>query len=208
MLTLLQRVTRRLRPALTVGAALAATTLAACSPERLAAPESSAPSAPTANLLGGVLGTAGSTLRSLTAVTGLLWVNTQTESQVSAVIGRKGGTLTLGGQVTLTVPAGAVQSDTRFVIKRLPGLLVAYDFEPHGTTFDKPLVLVQSTNGTNFSSWRAPNVRGAYFPDNSLIDQLLGRALVSEFRPTTVARNGSSISFTIDHFSGYMVSMD
>jgi len=214
MFSLIKSVARRLRPVAFIGAALATTTLAACAPERVAAPApvDSTVSEASNGLIGGLLGTvgttAGNTVRSLTSVTGLLWLNTQSETQARATIGPRGGSISLGNNVKLTVPAGAVRRNTTFAIKRLPGLMVAYDFEPHGTTFDVPLIIEQSTAGTNFASWKTPQVRGAYFPHSGLLNQLLGRALVSEFRPATLSPDRRTIRFTVEHFSGYMVSMD
>jgi hypothetical protein len=57
-----------------------------------------------------------------------------------------GGTLTFG-DVELEVPAGAVAADTSIVVSRLnapaaPGALAGYfAFEPHGTTFTKPVTV-------------------------------------------------------------------
>lgn len=210
MLAIIRSAARRLRPAALIGAALVSTTLTACAPEGTVAPAPVEASAPSQSLLGGLLGTVGSTVgntvQTLSSVTGLLRLSPQPAAEVTARIGSQGGTLSLGNDITLTVPKGAVRGNTTFAIKRIPGLIVAYDFEPHGTTFDKPLIIEQSTNGTNFSP--NANVRGAYFPNAGLLNQLLGRALVTEFRPATVSPDGKTIRFTVEHFSGYMVSMD
>ena len=65
---------------------------------------------------------------------------------VKAVIGSKGGTLTIpDAGLTLVVPAGAVKSNTTFTATAIAGRLVAYEFEPHGTTFAVPLAVPRRT---------------------------------------------------------------
>ena len=182
---------------------VAALGVSACSAERLAGPSMEAAQS---DLTSSTTGTLSSTL---TQVTGLLWTTKATESSTSKIIGSAGGTITAAGGLTLTVPRGAVSSNTTFKVTRLAGTIVAYDFEPHGTTFAQPLQISQSTAGTNFKSYPSSAlVRGGYFANNSLLDQVLGTALIGEFRATTVAKDRSSVKFTVDHFSGYMVSMD
>jgi hypothetical protein len=126
---------------------------------------------------------------------------------VTKVIGRAGGTLSLGARVTMVVPAGAVASDVSFSITRVPGMIVAYDFQPHGTRFAVPVRLHLSTAGTVAKLLGSTaRFEGAYFLDPSRLNQTTGTAAVSEFRSASVAADGSSISYTVDHFSGWMVS--
>lgn len=154
------------------------------------------------------LSTTTSTLKTtLTRVTALRWSQPASEVTATATIGSNGGTISAGG-ITLTVPRGAVSKSTQFRVTRVAGNVVAYEFEPHGARFAKPLTITQSTAGTNFRSMPATLVRGAYFTDRSLIDQLLGTVLVAEFRTATVSSDRATVRFTVDHFSGYMVSMD
>lgn len=142
-------------------------------------------------------------------VSGLLWQRPVTEQTASAVIGAKGGMLRLPSGMRLIVPAGAVASDVKFSVTRLAGSIVAYDFEPHGIKFAVPLVLEQPIDGTNFASWPSnANVRGAYFADRIKLDQARGKAKVSEFRASFLSSDKKWIRFSIEHFSGYMVSMD
>lgn len=186
-----------------VALAVAAYGVSACSAERVAGPSMERAHS---TLIASTTTTLSSTL---TKVTGLRWSKSATASATSKVIGAAGGTLTAAGGLTLTVPKGAVSKNTTFTVTRLAGNVVAYDFAPHGVSFALPLQITQSTAGTNFSTYAlSAFVRGGYFKENSLLDQLAGTALISEFRPATVAQDRSTVKFTVNHFSGYMVSMD
>lgn len=199
----LNRSTRKLS---IVAVALAGYTVSACSPDRALAPE---PVNATAQhgLISSTLDATLKTVGSLVTVKGLTWKAPASSATATAVIGKNGGTVSLG-EATLTVPAGAVKSSTTFQIIRLPGSIVAYDFEPAGTSFPKPLTLEIKTGGTTLASYANPEVRGAYFPLASLLNQVLGLARVSEFRNAKLSSDRGTITFTVEHFSGYMVSMD
>ena len=148
-----------------------------------------------------------STTTAATAVNGLLWTKAVTQTTVSAVIGSAGGSLSIPNGIKLTVPKGAVSSNVTFSITRLPGNVVAYDFQPHGTKFAVPLQLAQPTLGTNlFQLDPAKSIDGGYVADLNTIDQTAGTAVVNEFRPTLVAADKAWVNFTVDHFSGYIVS--
>jgi hypothetical protein len=68
----------------------------------------------------------------------------------SAAFGATGGSVSIPPRgVTLVVPAGAVSSSTEFRITAVPGATVAHEFEPHGTIFEKPLVLQQRLGPTS-----------------------------------------------------------
>jgi hypothetical protein len=214
---LLGRLTRtiRRRPGYTVPASIVVAgalvaTLAGC------AADATAPVAPASPSLVGtvtrtvtttvttVTGTVGNVVNTL--VNGLLWTKPVTETTVTKVIGPAGGTLSIPNGIRLTVPPGAVASNTQFRITRLAGNVVAYEFEPHGT-FALPLTIEQPTLGTNlFKLSEVNTISGAYFKDSSLINELLGTATVSEFAPTFVSADRAWVTFTVKHFSGWMVS--
>lgn len=126
------------------------------------------------------------------------------ELEVSAVIGVRGGSLAIPETgFELKVPAGAVTRDTRFVVRALPGKAVAYEFEPHGTVFRRSLTASQSLDDTK------PELgvlRGAYFPDRSLISPSGATALVSELLGGVTNLLQHSFTWRIDHFSGYIVA--
>lgn len=127
---------------------------------------------------------------------------------VSAVIGKSGGTISIPeAGLTLVVPKGAVSSDVRFTATALAGKIVAYDFQPHGTTFAVPLQFSQDLRKTSLlTTLTAPLLDGAYFTDASMLNQASGTALVSELRSATVNLLQFRASFPINHFSGYLVS--
>ena len=149
------------------------------------------------------------------ALLGLLPVRGVTRAQplakdlsVSAVIGKKGGTISIPeAGLTLVVPAGAVTENTSFKATALAGKLVAYEFEPHGTTFAVPLKFTQDLRKTSLlSALTAPLMNGAYFSDRNQLNDNAARALVSELRPVVTNLLKSQASFPIDHFSGYLIS--
>lgn len=126
------------------------------------------------------------------------------EVSASAAIGASGGKLSLPALgVTLVVPAGAVTKKIEFRITAIPGQTVAYEFEPHGTTFKKPLELQQRLAAT---TW-LPGIplSGGYFESSSQIDQKKGKAKVSEQFPAILS--GGMVILKLWHFSGYLVSM-
>jgi hypothetical protein len=146
---------------------------------------------------------------------GLLWNKPRsTAKSVTKVIGSKGGSVDFGETgLHLEVPRGAVAADTRFTVTALPGSVVAYDFEPHGSVFAVPLVFSQDLGPTNFGHVKLPlgfntNMEGAYFSSEDLIDQTTGLAVVQEVIPAEmgITFTGKSISFPIHHFSGYLIS--
>jgi len=125
----------------------------------------------------------------------------------SATIGRNGGTLRLPGTgLTVTVPAGAVTRDTRFKVTALAGRPVAYEFEPHGITFRKPLSAEQDLTGTRIELGLPLLLKAGYFPHKSLIDPDGVSALVSETIPGLLDLRLFSFRWKIEHFSGYIVA--
>ena len=109
----------------------------------------------------------------------------------SATIGAKGGTVTLSGGPTLTIPPGALSADTTITITALSdqptsgALSPVYQFGPEGTTFAAPVTVTfpLSTSGAQASVlWSAP-----------------GTPLTYEAPATTVA--GTTATAEVTHFS-------
>jgi hypothetical protein len=132
---------------------------------------------------------------------------------VSKTIPNTGGEISVPGtDFKLVVPNGAFSATSMtFTVTAYPGLAVAYDFQPHGTKFLKPLKGVQQLNATNWLTLKllggmTSSRQGAYFADPRQIDPLTGRAFVSEFMPTTFTVGGSTMTWDIPHFSGYLVA--
>lgn len=104
------------------------------------------------------------------------------------------------------VPTDAIPGTTLTItVTVLPGKSVAYDFQPHGTQFRKPLVFKQDLVGTSWDKLGFKGtLSGGYFKDKSQLNLLTGLGLLNELLPLTIKTHEAS--FNINHFSGYMVS--
>jgi hypothetical protein len=164
----------------------------------LAAPEGSQ------ELLGGLLGTVTNTL-GLTNANGVLRTRPLSKDiTVRKTIGRKGGALQIkDAGVTVIVPAGALDRDTEITMTARAGHLLAYDFEPHGVTFNKPLVFNQSLNNTNVGLLSPLALKLGYYSDPSLLGKTT--ALVSEVIGGLTSILTRTFTAPIKHFSGYIV---
>jgi hypothetical protein len=182
--------------------ALALAFATACSPERAAAPTSV--QAPVAAASGDLLGTVTSTL-GLTSKNGLQRTTALAAPiTVQQTIGIYGGTLSIpAAGVSVYVPAGAVSRPTLITMTARAGTLVAYDFEPHGIVFNKPLVFTQRLSGTKVSILQAPLLKLGYYSDPSLLGQTT--ALVSDLIGGLINVLTWTFTAPIKHFSGYIV---
>jgi len=122
---------------------------------------------------------------------------------VTKVIGPLGGTIALASAgLTVTIPPRAVATNTTFQIHALAGTAVAYEFEPHGTTFPVPLIVRQSLQGTT-SPLALPSFEAGYFADRS---QIVSSTLANVTEEIPVIGGLGFVSFPVWHFSGYLVS--
>lgn len=174
------------------------------------APELAAPvaGAATQDLLGGLVG---GTVGALTNTLGLTSANGILRSKpllypitVRKTIGRSGGVLSIpAAGVSVVVPAGALNGDTQITMTARAGSLLAYDFEPHGVTFNVPLVFNQSLNGTNAGLLSPLGLKLGYYSDPSFLGQTT--ALVSEVIGGLTSILTRTFTAPIKHFSGYVV---
>lgn len=104
------------------------------------------------------------------------------------------------------VPKEAIEGDSLLItVTALPGVAVAYDFQPHGTKFLKPLEFEQSLKDSNWGGQKLKaTLYGGYFASADQIDMASGLAIVNEL--ITAYVTGNKVEFDIWHFSGYMVS--
>ncbi|MEO6527071.1 MAG: hypothetical protein ABIP93_10635 [Gemmatimonadaceae bacterium] len=124
---------------------------------------------------------------------------------VTKIIGSAGGTLTIPqAGATVTIPLGALTAPTTITMTARAGVLLAYDFAPHGITFAKPLTFTQNLAGTNASLLNAPLTQLGYYADPSALTTTI--ATVTELRTGTVNSLAWTFSSTITHFSGYVVT--
>lgn len=121
---------------------------------------------------------------------------------------KKGGKIEIKETgLRIDVPSGAIPgSSLTITVTALAGSGIAYDFQPHGTVFLKPLDFEQDLDGTSWEKLKLKGtLLGGYFADPSQLNVLgNGLALLDELFPVTLNKN--TASFDIRHFSGYMVS--
>lgn len=131
---------------------------------------------------------------------------------VSAVIGPAGGEIKIneaGGKIDF--PAGALTSPTLITMTAYKGYDVAYDFQPHGITFNVPVKIQQSIAGTWAQQYPQllNGIHGSYFSgslSDSWVDPGHYFAHIAENELGYVDTNASQVKFYIGHFSGYMMS--
>lgn len=193
--------------------AVAAATMLACRETR-----PTAPSAPSQDLLGGVTSTVTGTVDGL--VTTATSVDLLTPvvhrltplgqdvvwSFVAGPSGAKSRNSTVG--LTVVVPSGALAANTKITVRAKAGDVVAYEFEPHGITFAKPVELRQDLGLTTIASLLSTTpLAGAYYKNDVLqYDPTSGLAHVDELEPTTVDLLKLAVTFKVTHFSGYVVA--
>ncbi len=212
-----RRAVRAATPVLALGTAAVTAALAACS-ESPTAPTSTAPPIAARTLPLGVSHSTSSTTTSSTTtpVQGLLRTATLAQTVVvTKYLPEGGGGINVPGtDFQLQVPNGAIPGGQgmTFTITAYAGNVVAYDFQPHGVVFLKPLKAVQQLGHTNWKSLHLPagyypSTDGGYFADASQVDFITGQALVDEFMLGGVDVGGATMTWAVPHFSGYMVSM-
>ena len=177
-----------------------------CAQDHATAPIATpAPSAvATPDLLGGTLSTVTNTLGLTSAHP--LQRNTPLADDitVSKTIGVAGGTLSIpAAGVTVTVPYGALASNTVITMTARKGSLLAYDFSPHGVVFAKPLVFTQKLSGTSATLLGAPFIKLGYYTDAGLLGDTT--ALVAQILGGVVNLLNWSFTAPIPHFSGYLL---
>jgi hypothetical protein len=118
---------------------------------------------------------------------------------------KSGGSLAVPDlDVTLTVPKGAIPRDTMTITMTvIPGKIVAYDFEPHGTVFLKPLTLSVNVKATKHELKKTP-LFGGYFKSSSQVDAAKGQVGIDEVLSATL--RGNTLLLNLWHFSGYVVA--
>ncbi len=190
----------RLRILSTLTATLAAAALAyGCAVDSTTAPSSKAAPSQSAShsLLGGLLSSP-TTVTPLERTTPLAAPIT-----ASARIGVLGGALAIpGAGISVIVPPLALARTTTISVTALAGSDVAYEFAPHGTRFNVPLLVTQNLANTQVSAGLVNplSLYVGYFPDSSNITS------VTELLSVGVNALNLSATFTVWHFSGYIIA--
>lgn len=124
----------------------------------------------------------------------------------SATIGEAGGTIRIPeAGFTITFPAGAVHQPVAIRATALAGRSVAYRFEPHGLVFDRDPVITQELGVVqSVTRLLGLSLEGGYFTDESLLAG--GTGVILETRPARLDLLRLRMSFSIEHFSGYLAS--
>lgn len=125
---------------------------------------------------------------------------------VAGDIGPAGGSLRIAeAGVTISFPPNAVSQKTRITMRALAGKAVAYEFEPHGLNFAVRPTIEQDLEKTNWKQVVKGNVEGVYFADPASLDRQLSEADADEFFLIST-KGEETLSFSVPHFSGYLVS--
>jgi len=126
---------------------------------------------------------------------------------VTATLGPLGGRLSVpGAGLTVVVPPLALSKTTTITVTALAGNLVAYEFAPSGTKFLVPLVATQDLRNTNTSGLNVSLFSAGYFKSTSDINFVTVTASVGELLSVNVSLLNLTATFTIPHFSGYLVA--
>jgi hypothetical protein len=158
-------------------------------------------SPPTGNGLLNLLGGGGREVRVVKRTVPLL-----ADEVVTKTIGRSGGTIYLPkGGLTITVPRGAVTTNTTFTVTAPKGDLVGYHFAPHGVTFRKPLRASQRLAGTEIGF-----LEGILNPPFAAYFEGPLRPLMKVLEILDLNLSGlfGVATFEIRHFSGYIIATD
>lgn len=127
-------------------------------------------------------------------------------SFVASPLGSRSSNLLTG--LTVVVPPGAVSVPTTITVTAEAGVPVAYDFQPAGIRFAKPISLVQNLSVTSLTSGLlGATPTGAYFSSSTLqYNATTGTGTVNEFEPTSTNLLLLQTTISVSHFSGYTLA--
>ncbi|HEY0931192.1 MAG TPA: hypothetical protein VGE27_14825 [Gemmatimonas sp.] len=193
---------RARRTAAVLGLSLSAGACAVDAPSAPVAPETQASN----GLLGSTLGLVNGLLSNVTALLRITPLSAPITRSVTVNNATGGVLLVPETGLEVIIPAGALPtSQMTITVKALAGRAVAYDFEPHGTQFVKPLQFRQSLGLTLYTLLPIkPVLAGGYFANANQVNTATGRSTLNEVINASVV--GGTVRFNIQHFSGYMVS--
>lgn len=127
------------------------------------------------------------------------------------VIGPEGGELSVPATgLRVVVPRGAVKKPTAFSVSLVDSSLAAYEFQPSGAKFRVPLIVTQKVGA--LEPVAVQQLKVGYFSHENQwekqpkVEKHDKKGHVSELLPVTVSPDGSSFTFSISHFSGYIIA--
>jgi hypothetical protein len=140
------------------------------------------------------------------------YAHSKTEQSVSAIVGVDGGTLVLpGADFSLTIPAGALSGPTAITVTAKAGPYVAYEMQPHGLRFMKPVVAVQGLSNTaTYGTDIGNSVRSGYLTEGNESIDVNDLAAPVELEASTTVLYGAkpvaeSHEWILNHFSRYIL---
>ncbi len=123
---------------------------------------------------------------------------------VSKTIGILGGTISIpSAGLTVVVPALALATSQTISVTAVVGSKVAYEFSPHGLTFNVPLVMTQDLTHTQAKPGgvlNALNLFVGYFPNSA------SPTSVTEELGVSLTLQHTAAVTTLWHFSGYILA--
>jgi hypothetical protein len=140
------------------------------------------------------------------------YAHSKVEQSVSAMVGADGGTLSLpGADFSLTIPAGALAGPTAITVTAKAGPFVAYEMQPHGLRFMKPVIALQGLRTTaTYGTDPGNSIRSAYLPEGAESIDANDLAAPVEVEASTTVLYGAkpvaeSQEWILNHFSRYIL---
>jgi hypothetical protein len=134
------------------------------------------------------------------------------DERVSSIVGPAGGSLSLpGSDFSMTIPAGALSNPTLITVTSKGGAHVAYDMQPHGLVFLKPVSVVQQLRRTAlYGTLEGNGIRSAYLADGNEVIESDDSATPKELPAGTTFYYGAEpVAEThvwyLNHFSRYIL---
>jgi hypothetical protein len=127
---------------------------------------------------------------------------------VTARVTIDGGVIALpSAGLRVTFPAGAVTEPVDVTVRTASARRVAYEFEPHGLVFARPVLVEQLLSGTSAASDAAlRRALVATYVATGFDDRADGAVDADEVLPVQLDARGRVASFEVLHFSGYQLA--
>jgi len=119
-----------------------------------------------------------------------------------------GGVISLpAAGLRVTFPPGAVAEPVDVTVSTASAKRVAYEFEPHGLIFARPVLVEQVLTGTSAANDAAlRRALVATYLATGFVDQTDGAIVADEVLPLRFDTKGRVASFEVTHFSGYQLA--